>query len=82
MENIIVALISAGGAVLANQLILRRSLNAQELEHAKFMQQMEDRIKYLENKSEETDNVKEKLNSIEKSIIEIQKDIQYIKEKE
>lgn len=81
MENIIVAIISAGGAILANQALMRRSLNEKDLEHAKIMQSYEDRIAQLEKENEEKKEITDRLNRIETLVVGLQKDIQYLKER-
>lgn len=81
MENIIVALISAGGAIVANQALTKKSLQEKDLEHARAMQSYEDRISQLEKEREENREVVEKLNNIENTIIGMKKDIEYIKER-
>lgn len=81
MENIIVAIISAGGAILANQALTRKSLNEKDLEHAKAMQSYEDRISQLERENEEKKEITDRLNRIEALVVGLQKDIQYLKER-
>lgn len=78
--NIIVALISAGGGIIANQIINNKKLSEQDLEHAKQMQALLDRVASLEKQQEQQAMILEKLNTMENGIIAIKKDIEYLKE--
>lgn len=82
ISNIVVALISAGGAIITNQIINNRKLSEKDLEHAREMQALLDRITSVEEQQKQQAVILEKLNNMENGIIGIKKDIEYLKERD
>lgn len=77
---IITALIGAIASIVVAQLSIKKALQQKELDEARVMQSLTDRIAQIEKQQEQYLVLVEKLNTIENTIIAVEKDIQYLKE--
>lgn len=78
-ESIICSLIAGIFSYLAAAQTMKRTNQEKEIEHARFQQMMEDRVKGLEEIEENNTSLVKRLNSMENLLIELKKDIEYLK---
>ena len=78
-DAVLVALITAGAAVLSNWLITRSSREKDSVTRAQKEQETQDRLKSIEKKIDEHNGYAKKFEEIAKAIVEIKTEIQHLK---
>ena len=78
-DAVLVALITAGAAVLSNWLITRSSREKDSVTRAQKEQETQDRLKSIEKKIDEHNGYAKKFEEIVKAIVEIKTEIQHLK---
>lgn len=77
-ESILVAVITAVGAVFGQWLISSSAKRKQSIDDAMKEQRLNDRLEVLEHKIDEHNGYASKLGELQLDIAEIRKDIEYI----
>lgn len=77
-ESILVAVITAVGAVFGQWIISSSAKRKQTIEEAKREQRLDDRLKDIEDRLKTHNDYASKLGELQLDIAEIRKDIEYI----
>ena len=81
-DAVIVAIITAGASVIAQVIIGWSNHNRDELERAVREQELDDRLKVIEEKLDEHNGYAVRIGQMEKDLTKISKDIEYLKKGE